>query len=117
MKISQMWLLVGLVMGLIVVWGAAVPSDVSASTLVGASWYPITGCPACTDDTEEACPSGTSGPPYYTDLGCEAGANIQACIVDSNGSYHCSAGPRTPCHKDGVSPYHACNATHDGYCL
>lgn len=94
LSFSRISLVIGLAVGIMVLWSAATPSAMGADSLIG-GWYPMTGCPECYDTGSEPCPYGQywpGGPSMY----CSTGGNMQTCIAGT-GSGNCGADDGFPC--------------------
>lgn len=124
MRFSQVSLLVGLALGVAVLWTGAAPVATGADSLIG-GWYPSTDCPRCTgtdaSSSESNCPSGYTYPGYPPEgeyLGC-SGGDLTICLVGGTGSKCCgpdlSGGPI--CNDNNGQGSQICNTIHDATCL
>lgn len=113
MKISQMWLLVGLVMGVMVVWAGVAPIHASSALLGG--FYPTGPGACCVGAHTGYCTDAASGPGQPPgSLGCNSWSDLIWCDMSGAGAGTCELMADIPCAQTG-DPV-ACNTTHSMTC-
>jgi len=118
LTIRRLMLVLGLTIGLMVVWAAATPSAFSANSLIG-GWYPVSGCPKCTgtdsSSPDAQCPKGRWWEPDGPLLGC-AGGDLTICLVGGTGSKCCGPEGNPICNDNNGQGDPVCNGIHDASC-
>jgi hypothetical protein len=102
---SRISLLLGVIVGLMVVWAAAAPGTMTTDSLIG-GWVPTPAGDCCEGDHEEPCDDYPSCDEDDTPIvTCE---NLDPDPVIGN----CTAGDEQPCEFGEID----CTSTWDGEC-
>ena len=120
LSFSRISFVVGLALGIMVLYAGAAPMATSADLLIG-GWYPSSANECCTgtdaigDDSN--CPSGFTWPgvPPGDWLGC-AGGDLTICTVGGTGSKCCGAVGDPICNDNYGEGSPICNDIHDASC-
>jgi len=111
---SRISIVLGLVLGIIVLWSGASPSTVSAKSLIG-GFHPGPPCGPCDGTGEGTCDQAASGPGEPPgSLGCTTTGPVYYCETNPLGSGTCIMNGNVPCEKEGDPE--ACNTTEDMPC-
>ena len=91
---SRMSVVVGLILGIMVLYGGASPMVTNADSLIG-GWDLLGRCPnPCDGSTTEGCDEG----PEWTQEFCQNGFSTIVCITNPTGYYTCTPQGNGPEH-------------------
>ena len=98
---SRLSIVIGIVLGIVALWGATAPSATNGDGIVGGYWI-VTWCPSCYDDSPDECWDS----PYDCD-----GTITNVCYQPGAGTCYTSGNACS--HPD---PESWCNNSADSYC-
>jgi hypothetical protein len=113
LTIRRLMLVLGIALGLLVVWATATPKDLSVESLIG-GWYPMYGYNCCDDVFPDDWCSNSQGWGPWGPMVCNGGGLI-TCILAANPPTVelCSATGPVRCY---TYPPSWCNDIHDAQC-
>ena len=94
---SKFALAVALIIGIVTVWSAAMPTVTNTSSLTGGWWLVCDGTP-CSYTGSDDCQNYEPDPPYGLEH-CKANATTDICVLGSGG--HCQQSGPDRCDLEG----------------
>ena len=115
LSFSRLTHVLGLSLGLMVLWAATAPKTIGANSITG-SWGPIEGCPLCIGTYKHSPETDCENAEYGGEnMNC-IGDTATICLDTESGSKHCSPDSNIPCSGIGGESHPLCWFTHDAKC-